>query len=227
MYSCDDHALKIVDIGTIKLKLHDGTICTIREVQHVEGLRKNLLSLGQLDELDCRIVVEKGIMKVIRGALVLLKEEKVTARLYMLKGETLLEGEASVASSNPSEKSTIVWHQKLGHMSEQGMKILVEHSLLLSLTKVLLPFCEYCVTSKQHRLKFNTSNSRSKEILELVHSYVWQAPVPSLGGAKYFVSFIDDYFRRCWVYPIKRKAYVFPVFKVYKARMELESRKKI
>lgn len=81
--------------------------------------------------------------------------------------------------------------------------------------------------SKEHRLKFNTSNSRSKGVLELVHSDVWQAPVLSIGGAKYFVSFIDDYSRRCWVFPIKKKADVFPVFKVFKARIELDSGKKI
>ena len=159
MYSYNDHALKIVGIRTIKLKFHNSTVRTIREVQHVEGLRKNLLSLGQMDKLDCKIVVEKWIMKVIRKALVLMKEEKVTARLYMLKGKTLLEGKVSVASSNLSERSTTVWHQKLGHRFEQVMKILVDQNLLSGLTKVSLPFCEHCIISKQHRLKFNTSNS--------------------------------------------------------------------
>ncbi|KAK9016779.1 hypothetical protein V6N11_079273 [Hibiscus sabdariffa] len=70
----------------------------------------------------------------------------------------------------------------LGHISEQGMKVLVEQKLLSGLTKVSLPLCEHCITSKQHRLKFNTSNSRGKTVLELVHSDVWQAPVTSLGG---------------------------------------------
>ncbi|GJX00333.1 retrovirus-related pol polyprotein from transposon TNT 1-94 [Tanacetum coccineum] len=74
------------------------------------------------------------------------------------------------------------------------------------------------VTEHQHRLKFKTLNSRSVYVLELVHSDVWQAPVLSLGGAKYFVSFIDDYSRRCWVYPIKKKSDVFEVFKVLQAR---------
>ena len=41
------------------------------------------------------------------------------------------------------------------------------------------------------------------------------------------MSFIDDYSRRCWVYPIKKKVDVFSVFKAYKARVELESEKKI
>ena len=48
-----------------------------------------------------------------------------------------------------------------------------------------------------------------------------------MGGAKYMVTFINDYFRRCWVYPIKKKSDVFLVFKEYKARVELESDKKI
>ncbi|KAE8704116.1 hypothetical protein F3Y22_tig00110461pilonHSYRG00160 [Hibiscus syriacus] len=103
--------------------------------------------------------------------------------------------------------SAMLWQQKLRHMSEQRMKVLVEKKLLPGLTKVSLPLCEHCITSKQHRLKFNTSNSRAKSVLEFDHSDVWQAPVTSLGGAKYFVSFIDDYSRRCWVYAIKKKSY--------------------
>ena len=109
---------------------------------------------------------------MIRGAHVLMKGEKLAPNLYMLKGETLQEGEASVVSNSLSERSSIVWHQKLGHMSKQGMKILAEQNLLPGLTKASLPFCEHCVTSKQYRLKFNTSNSRSKETLELIHSDV-------------------------------------------------------
>jgi len=49
----------------------------------------------------------------------------------------------------------------------------------------------------------------------------------SLGGAKYFVSSIDDYSRRIWVYPIKKKLDVFLAFKEFKARVELEFGKRI
>ncbi|KAE8686001.1 hypothetical protein F3Y22_tig00111088pilonHSYRG00304 [Hibiscus syriacus] len=194
VYSCNDHALEIVGVGTVKLKMYDGTIKVVRDVRHVKGLKKKLLSYGLLDNNASKIETRKGIMKVFRGALVVLKGEKIAANLYMLKGETLLEAEASVASC---------------------------------LTKVSLPLCEHCITSKQHRLKFNTSNSRGKSVLELVHSDVWQAPVTSLGGAKYFVSFIDDYSRRCWVHPIKKKSDVFSTFKNFKARVELDSGNKI
>ena len=112
-------------------------------------------------------------------------------------------------------------------MSEKGLKVLSDQKLIPELTKVSLPFCEHCVTSKQHRLKFSNSTARSKIILELIYSDVWQTPVISLGSARYFVSLIDDYSRRCWVYPIKRKVDVLAVFKIFKARIELESGKRI
>ncbi|GKA61122.1 gag-pol polyprotein [Tanacetum coccineum] len=147
------------------------------------------------DDLGCKVEIQNKIMKFIKGALVLIRGEKVAANLYWLKGEIIEEAEASVASHSPSHRVGITWNHKLG--------------------------------LKQHRLKFKTSNSRSVYFLELVHSDVWQAPVLSLGRVKYFVSFIDDYSKRCWVYPIKKKSDVFEVFKVNKAWVELDSGKKI
>ncbi|GJS97043.1 gag-pol polyprotein [Tanacetum coccineum] len=74
-------------------------------------------------------------MKIIKGALILMKGEKVAENLYQMKGEIMQEAEASVVSHSPSHKAIITWHQKLGHMSEQGMKILVEKNLLPGFTK--------------------------------------------------------------------------------------------
>ena len=118
--------------------------------------------------------------------------------------------------------TTTKWRQKLGHMSKKVLKVLSDQKLIPRLTKVSLPFCEHCVTSKQHRLKFSSSTARSKVILELIHFDVWQALIISLEGTRYFMSFIDDYFKIYWVYPIKRKVDVFAVFKIFKARIELE-----
>nr|GFB48385.1 Gag-Pol polyprotein [Tanacetum cinerariifolium] len=157
VYSCNDHELKIIGIGSVMVE------------------------------------IQNKIMKIIKGVLVLMRGEKAAANLNQLKGEIMEEAEASVASHSSSHRVAVSWHQKLGHMYEQGMKILVERKLLPGLIKVSLPFCKHCVISKQHRLKFKTSSSRNVYVLELVHSYVWQAPVLSVGGAKYFVFFIDDY----------------------------------
>ena len=89
----NDHALEIVGVGTVKIKMYDGTVRTIQEVRHLKGLKKNLLSVGQLDDLRCKIHIEGGILKVVRGALVVIKAEKLSANLYILMGETLQEGD--------------------------------------------------------------------------------------------------------------------------------------
>ena len=81
----------------------------------------------------------------MKDALIVIKAEKIAVNLYMLKGDTLMEVEPSVASINSGEESMMIWYRKLSHMSERGLKILSEWRLLLGLTKVSLPFCEHCV----------------------------------------------------------------------------------
>ncbi|KAF7825202.1 Retrovirus-related Pol polyprotein from transposon TNT 1-94 [Senna tora] len=133
----NDHALEIAGIGTVKLQMYDGTVQTIQGVRHVKGLKKNLLSIGQLDDLRCKTYTEGGILKVMKGALVVMKGEKIKSNLYVLMGDTLQKAEASVATSN-QEETSMMWHLKLGHMSERGLKVLAERNLLHGLKSVVV-----------------------------------------------------------------------------------------
>lgn len=72
-------------IGQIKVYLEDGIERTLKDVKYVPQLRKNLISLGVLDSLRYSVRIEKGLMKVISGSLVALKEKKVNG-LYILLG---------------------------------------------------------------------------------------------------------------------------------------------
>jgi len=48
------------------------------------------------------------------------------------------------------------------------------------------------------------------------------AQVSSLGGSRYFVTFIDDATRRTWIYCIRNKYDVFYTFKKWKYLVENE-----
>ena len=64
--------------------------------------------------------------------------------------------------------------------------------------------------------------------MELIHSDVFSpVPIPSLGGAIYYVSFIDDFCRNTRLYFLKNKLEVFSKFKEYKALVENQTGKKI
>ena len=55
-------------------------------------------------------------------------------------------------------------------------------------------FYENCIYGKQNQVRFPSGATRSKGILELIHSDVLgPVPVPSLGKSMYYVSFIDDF----------------------------------
>lgn len=83
--------------------------------------------------------------------------------------------------------------------------------------------------SKKTRLPFQKGLSwRAKEPLSLVHTDIRGPLEPlSLGGNRYFNTFIDDYSRKLWVYRLKEKSVVFDTFRKFKARVELESGRKL
>ena len=68
----------------------------------------------------------------------------------------------------------------------------------------------------------------AKEILEIVHSDVCGLmSSSSLSGYVYYVSFIDDFSRKTWIYFLKGKSEVFSKFKEYKALVENQTDRKI
>ena len=61
-----------------------------------------------------------------------------------------------------------------------------------------------------------------------MHSDIWGlVRTPSKGGAQYFISFNDDYSRKVWVYFLKKKSEVFAKFKIWKAKVENQTGRKI
>ena len=85
--------------------------------------------------------------------------------------------------------------------------------------------CEGCILGKQHRESFPSGKSiRAKAPLEIVHSDLCgPMQAPSLAGSQYFLTFIDDFTRKTWVYFLKNKSEVFEKFRNFKALVENQS----
>ena len=78
------------------------------------------------------------------------------------------------------------------------------------------------------RKPFPSSDSKTKGILEMIHSNVCgPMPTTSLNGYVYYITFVDDYSRKTWIYFLKGKDEVFRKFKVYKALVAYLFEKKI
>ena len=132
-----------------------------------------------------------------------------------------------MAATAKEGSSPDLWHKRLGHMSEKGLKILLDKNLFPGLKSFELDLCEHCIYGRQRRVSFmRRGHERKSDLLELVHSDVFgPVNVKSLGGAAYFVTFIDDASRRVWAYPMKRKDEVFGTFQKFHASVERETNK--
>jgi hypothetical protein len=114
-----------------------------------------------------------------------------------------------------------LWHRRLAHLGVDAVRSMpgVVNGMPASLSKVTL--CDSCVLGKQHRQPFTTNMKRAQKPLELIHSDICgPMQVASLGGARYFILFIDDATRFTEVFIIKKKSEALRCFKEYRASVE-------
>lgn len=88
--------------------------------------------------------------------------------------------------------------------------------------------CKGCDLGKNIKKYFPNSDNRSKGALDLILSYVCGImPIKSLGGLMYYVTFIDDFSHKTWIYLLKTKDEVFDKFEEFKFEVENLIHKKI
>ena len=88
--------------------------------------------------------------------------------------------------------------------------------------------CVSCQFGKQPVLPFNSSESISTNIFDLIHSDVWgPSPVSSIGGSRYFVIFVDDYSRYNWIFNMKHHSKLLQVYSNFAKMVETQFSKRI
>ena len=99
--------------------MHDNKIRTLTDVRYVPGLKRNLISLGTLDELGFAYKAENGAMHVFKGNDLILSGVKRNG-LYVLNGcyhPSMNVHSACIINTDKTE----TWHLRLGHMSLKGV----------------------------------------------------------------------------------------------------------
>jgi len=77
-------------------------------------------------------------------------------------------------------------------------------------------------------LRFSRSVHTTRAIFDYVYTDLWgYAPVTSIGGEKYLLTFIDDFSRKVWVYILKSRDETFACFRQWKAMVETQIERKV
>ncbi|TXG69536.1 hypothetical protein EZV62_004471 [Acer yangbiense] len=218
----NDHVSKIVGMGEICLEISTNCRLVLKNVRHVPDMRLNLISAGVLDDEGYKNEFYSGKWKLSKRSLVLARGKKEST-LYSTQAK--VSGRDVNTLSNNS--SIELWHKRLGHMSEKGLQTLARREVLIEVKGTSLKGCVDCLAGKQHRVSFQkNSTHRKPNILDIVHSDVCgPMPTKSHGGARFFVTFIDDHSRKVWAYALKTKDQVLDMLKEFHVTVERETRK--
>ncbi|RYA47095.1 hypothetical protein DD606_23800, partial [Enterobacter cloacae complex sp. GF14B] len=214
---------EILGVGDVQLKFQNGSSFTLKNVRHVPAITKSLISTGLLDDAGYVTTFGQNMWKISKGSMTVAHGVK-SGGLYMIYVSNVSKNVINVTE----QPNVSLWHSRLGHMSKKGMEILSRSGYLPGFSFNDFEFCEHCLYGKQTQQPHKHRSSRRDTQLALVHSDLC-GPMPnlSLGGASYFMTFIDDYSRKVWVYFLKHKDEAFSVFKTFVTLVENQSGKKL
>jgi hypothetical protein len=113
------------------------------------------------------------------------------------------------------------WHNRLGHPSPPIVRKVIRSNNLPCVSESNNESVyDACQKAKSHQLLYGNSPSRSSVPPKLVFSDVWGPAPTSVGGKKYYVSFIDDFSKFTWIYLLKFKLGVFQNFQEFQSPVE-------
>ncbi|KAD3337079.1 hypothetical protein E3N88_32599 [Mikania micrantha] len=191
------------------------------DVNHVENLKYNLLSVSQMcdkghislfTKQDCRILSYEVLPLIgkVLDEYTLLKANRVgkvyafdLSKKISVKGHPCLFSKASFKESN-------LWHRRLGHVNLKNMNQLVKHGLVRGLPMKDFSCdenCTACLKGKQHKVSFPPiGDPKSTGCLQMLHMDLFgPVKVMSMAKKKYCLVIVDDYSRFVWTFFLHSK----------------------
>ncbi|CAJ2646460.1 unnamed protein product [Trifolium pratense] len=225
----DGRSIQAEGTRNMVIKRKNGSSAIVENILFVPGMDCNLLSVGQLIEKGFSVSIKNEYFELYDPAnMLVLRSPLAKNRTF----KTVINNAIVECMKAVSEdKQNWLWHLRFGHLNFKYLNQLASKEMVAGLPKIQMQdkICEGCLAGKQTRNIFKKSLPlRSANVLEVVHSDVCGPfDVKSLGGNRYFITFVDEFSRKLWVYLIQSKDEAFDVFKRFKALVENQCSKRI
>ena len=161
----DDSIIEIEGRDTILFIGKGGEHRKLSDIYFISRLKTNFVSLGQLDEADWCVSIERGLLMIYDDRRRLLKEvRRTTNHLYILE----LEIEQPISLSARTEEASWRWHARYGHLSFLALQKLQKEEMVYGLLAIegVNKLCDRCLIDKQKRTPFLPQASyRTRESL--------------------------------------------------------------
>ena len=180
----------------------------LRDVAYVPTAAMNLLSISSFEEHGGTAVMSNGraILRRRNGHIAIIGKRQ--NGLYILDVKV---SKPIICNIGREQKPTwLEWHKRFGHISISGLQRLHSKGFVEDFhvdKDSLFGDCEACIAGKQTRNPYAGIIGITLRMAgEMTHTDLWgPARTASVSGAKYYMTFIDDYSRHCTVKYLKHK----------------------
>jgi hypothetical protein len=220
----DDSRYNVIGVGTSTFQLDSDMQLKLEEVLYVPGMKRNIVSISALEDKGYKINFSEGRVLAwnkdshISSSKVIGVRENELYKLTIKLVQVLLHDTIILSE---------LWHRRLAHIHYRALPALGK--MVTGLPEIHIQHKSVCkALGKNVKGSFPSSDNRSKEILDLIHSDVCgPMTVASVNGYLYYVLFIDYHSRKTWIYFLKNKDGILAKFQEFKAQIENQTERKI
>ena len=215
VYVGNGDSLHISHVGNSSIHLGTKSL-SLNDILVVPQLKENLVSIAKLTkDNNCVFACFSWgyVIKDLATGVILLKGP-VKDNLYPIPAHALSTSlrkfscnNATFVAHTTKAAPCSTWHRRLGHPGSKILQQLATDKLICTSDKFSsMMFCDACQAGKSKHLPFHLSSRISTRVLELVHCDIWgPSPTVTTSGYPYYIIFVDDYNRYCWLYPMRRR----------------------
>lgn len=201
----DSTRLDGVAVGNIEMEAFDGQKwypVVLEDVIYVPNLNFNLFSVSQM--------LDKGHVQKANGN---------ESTFYSLDGREIVaiakrKGNLYKMMLRREEETSLmavsikVWHERLAHQNVKYVRDILKRKGIKYIDDWNDYVCTGCSYGKLHRSSHPNNPKTAQQPLDLVHVDTGEMNIPSLGGAKYWLMFKDDFthYRTCYFMKTKSEA---------------------
>nr|GEY30356.1 zinc finger, CCHC-type [Tanacetum cinerariifolium] len=200
----------------------------VSDVYYIPNLKSNIISLGQLTEIGCKIIMDGNKLNLYdKNKKLLIKVERSKNRLY----NTKLQINAPICLLANVDNQAWLWHARLSHLNFDDINKMTRKGLVEGIPRInhARQICDACLLRKHSKTPFlNQAKFRSKNPFDLVYGDLCGPISPAIhSGKKFIFLLVDDCTRFMWACFLTSKDQTFSTFKEFRQRIEMEIRVKL
>ena len=207
-------------LGDLKIDVPNGSSSTrivLKDALYAPDMGMTVVSVGKIASAGCTVSFEGKKCRIKN------KEGRTIGRISASANGLYRVDHPITAAAAQEQVDLLTVHRRLGHISVDSIRTLVRANAVTGL-QIIDPSspisCDSCAHAKATRktIRKESATPRAEAFGDEVHTDVWgPAPVSTLGGRKYYVTFTDDSTRYTRLEILRSKDETFQAYKTFAA----------